>query len=248
MTNNSRKLSQRLAALVSVSFMALTTQALAQDNTLAIEKGSIVEVVFVDLAHGEEDRFFNDYFAKVEPILADHGGRVVARFDTFDTVEGEITPQHVLLLNWPSVEAFDTAIKDKRAEPLLPLRQQTLRNLHVGLFTVEEDVSVSLKEGVVYEFFAGNPAVPEAPEMLGQFFNSVIPTALEYGRGGLLDLKPVDYAGDNYDRMIAGVATWPSAADFYRFTNTDVFRDGVEKFRNPALAEQEIINTYYFAE
>lgn len=68
---------------------------------------------------------------------------------------------------------------------------------------------------------------------------------MEYGRGQFFNFSPIAVEGASYNRGIAGVATWSSAADFYQFTNTTVFRDGIEKYRNPALAELEIINTHY---
>lgn len=237
----------RMAPVVAI-LLLLTGVAAAADKTITLSKDSVIEIVFVDLKDAQKDVFFNDYLSKVEPIIESHGGKVKAKFETFDVVEGDITPQYVLLLEWPSVDAFDDAVKDGRAARYLPLREQSTRALHLGLFTIQEDASFTLQEGVVYEFFAGNPASPKAPEMLGQFFQKVIPTAMEYGRGTLLELKPVNYAGDNYDRMIAGVATWPSATHFYQFTNTTVFREGVREFRDPALTEQEIINTYFVSE
>lgn len=237
-----------LAAVCAFFSIAATGSVAAGENfTVTLKKESVIEIAFVDIKHGQKDTFLNEYLANIEPIINDHGGRLVARFETFDVIEGQITPQYVLLLDWPSVGAFDAATKDQRLEKYLPFREQSLRALHFGLFSIEKDVSITLKKGIVYEFFAGNPGTPKAPELLGQFFQKVIPTAMQYGRGTLLELGPVSYEGDNYNRLIAGVATWPSAAHFFQFTNTSVFREGVEEFRNPALAEQEIINTYYIS-
>lgn len=215
----------------------------AADTVVDFSAGEVIEIVYVDIKHGQQDTFFVDYFPNVEPLFADHGGRVVAQFETFDVVEGDITPQHVLLLQWPSAAAFDAALKDDRAAPFVPTRSEALRDLHFGLFTVDQDTTVTFRDDVVYEFFAAIPGNPDAPAMLGRFFQNVIPTAMGYGRATELSLQPVAFDGDNYDRPIAGLASWPSAAHFYRFTNTTVFRDNVRDLRDPALAQMEIINT-----
>ena len=39
---------------------------------------------------------------------------MVAKFSIFDVVEGDITPQFVLLSVWPSVEALENSVNDPR--------------------------------------------------------------------------------------------------------------------------------------
>jgi len=218
--------------------------AIAQERSVTLSAGSVIEVAYFDVKHDQKRGFFDSYLSDTKS----RGGNFVARFETFDVIAGDITPQYVMLVEWPSVASFDDALSERRNASDFAAQGQSLRRLDFGLFSIAEDVSITLQEGVVYEFFAGNMASSDAPALLGQFFQTVMPTALQYGRGSLLDMAPVDYDGDNYDRAFAGVATWPSAAQFYQFTNTTLFRDGTREFVAGALSDQEIIATFYVAQ
>ena len=239
----SRKM--RAAILTSAFVATATNTAHAVDVTVNLSSNHILEVVFVDLKHGEKDGFLAHDLPQAEKLANKHGGELSAKFVTIDVNEGKNTPQFVLILEWPSIKAADAFSKDAHNDVLNRESNASLRDLYRGLFTIENDVTFTPQRETVYEFFSSNPASSATPDLLGQFFQSVIPIALEYGREDILNLKLVDYKGDNYNRLIFGVAKWPSAEDFYQFTNTTVFREGVVKYRDPAFANLELINTQF---
>ena len=238
-----------LAALLATGVACTSTgTAIAQEEngkTVSLSSDELVAIAYIDSKHDSRDVFFDEYFPKVLPAIEDAGGKVLAKFETIDVEEGDLTPQYVLLLQYPSVEAFQQAATDPRAVQNLSIRENALRDFRIGFFNIPEDVTLTFEDDVVYEFFAGTPAGPETPQKLQSFFQNVIPTALEYGRADALQLAPVQFDRNSYFRPIAGLATWPTAAHFEQFTNTDVFRTNVENLRNPAFGELELINTYF---
>ena len=235
----------RAAIISSLLVAGSANSALAENVTVTLSSNHVLEVVFVDLKHGEKDMFLSTDLPRAEALIGRHGGQLSAKFITIDVNEGRNTPQYVLILEWPTAHAAEAFSKDRHNDVFDTQSNASLRALYRGLFTIESDVSFTPEKETVYEFFSSNPASAETPTLLGRFFQSVIPVALDYGREDLLNLKLVDHAGDNYDRQIFGVAKWPSAADFYQFTNTTIFREGVVSYRDPAFANLELINTQF---
>ena len=233
------------ALAASVSALALTSAAAAESRTETLSSNSIISVALVDAKHEHRDVFLGELFPSVLPAIEEVGGRLVATFETIDVEEGNYTPQHIMLLEWPSMDAFEKAANDPRNLAVLDRRAEVMRDFTLGFFTIPEDVTLTLEDDVVYEFFAGIPAGPETPNQLQTFFQNVIPTALEYGRADAMLMQPVESERNGYFRPIAGLATWPSAAHFEQFTETTVFRENIEAYRNPAFAELELINTYF---
>ena len=238
------KLTQ-IALAASVSTTALASAAFAETRTETLSSNSLITIALVDAHHEHRNVFMDELFTSVLPAIEEVGGRLVATFETFDVEEGDYTPQHIMLLEWPSVEAFENAANDPRNLAVLDRRAEAMRDFTIGFFTIPEDVTLTLEDGVVYEFFAGIPAGPDTPTQLQTFFQNVIPTALEYGRADAMLMQPVENERNGYFRPIAGLATWPSAAHFEQFTETTVFRENIEAYRNPAFAELELINTYF---
>lgn len=238
------KLTQ-IALAASVSTAALASAAFAEGRTETLSSNSLITIALVDAHHEHRNVFMDELFPSVLPAIEEVGGRLVATFETIDVEEGDYTPQHIMLLEWPSVEAFEAAANDPRNLAVLDRRAEAMRDFTIGFFTIPEDVTLTLEDDVVYEFFAGIPAGPDTPNQLQTFFQNVIPTALEYGRADAMLMQPVENERNGYFRPIAGLATWPSAAHFEQFTETTVFRENIEAYRNPAFAELELINTYF---
>ena len=234
-----------LAVSAVMAVAAFSQPTYAKDRIETLSKNSVISIALIDAHHETRDVFTKELFPKVLPAIEEAGGRLVAKFETIDVEEGNITPQHVFLLEWPSLEAFSKAANDQRNLDVLDRRAQVLRNFHIGFFKIKDDVKLELKKDVVYEWFAGNPAGPQTPNQLQTFFQNVIPTALEYGRQDQLIMQPVEFESNSYSRLIAGMATWPTAAHFEQFTNTTVFRENVKEYRDPAFANLELINTYF---
>ena len=224
---------------LSLAFGALATSALAEGPMVELNQGETISLHFIDASHSQRGEFVNTVLPSAMDDIMAAGGRMVAKFETIDVEEGDVTPQHVVLMAWADDDGFNAAM-DEIAPAAADLRAHT-----VGLFTVAQPVSFVLKDDVVYEWFAGNPAGPDTPNQLQTFFQNVIPTAMEYGRADAMLMQPVPSDHVNYPRMIAGMATWPTAASFEGFTNTDVFRTNIVEYRDPAFATLELINTYW---
>ncbi len=224
---------------LSLALGVLATSALAEGPMVELSQGETISLHFVDAPHSKRGAFVNTVLPSAMDDIMTAGGRLVAKFETIDVEEGDITPQHVVLMAWSDVDGFNAAM-DVIAPAATDLRAHT-----VGLFSVAQPVSFELKDDVVYEWFAGNPAGPDTPNQLQTFFQNVIPTAMEYGRADAMLMQPVASGHVNYPRMIAGMATWPTAASFEGFTNTDVFRTNIVELRDPAFATLELINTYW---
>ncbi len=235
----------KVPLVVVGALAAVSGTVFAAEKEVTLPKTSVYGVAYIDAKHQHRDVFFNDYFPAVLPAMEAAGAKVLAKFETIDVEEGDLTPQHVLLVEWPSTDAFVASTKDKRVKKKIALREKALRDFRIGFFQIPETVTVTFTKDVVYEWFAGTPSSAETPKQLQTFFQNVIPTALQYGRADALQLMPVEHEKNTYFRQIAGLATWPTAAHFEQFTNTDVFRENIEKYRNPAFAKLELINTYF---
>ena len=227
------------------ALMLVATPTLANAKTVRISKDSVLGVAYIDAKHESRDVFFKEYFPKVLPAMEKAGAKVLGKFETIDVEEGDLTPQYILLIEWPSMAAFEKSTKDLSAKKHLPLREKAMRDFRIRFFNVAQDVEVTFQKDVVYEWFGGTPASPETPKLLEIFFGNVIPTALEYGRADTLQLQPVQHELNKHFLPIAGLATWPTAAHFEKFTNTDVFRENIKKYRDPAFSNLELINTYF---
>ena len=225
-----------------VAALTFTLPAMADDvRTETLSSGSILSILMVDPHHEHRNAFRTDVLPVAMPAITSAGGRLVATFETIDVEEGSLTPRHVYLMEWPSIAALESASAYLSDASVI----EANRNITQGIFSITEDVSLSLQDGVVYEFFGGLPAGPDTPTQLQTFFQNVIPTALEYGRADALVMQPVEHADNSYFRPIAGLATWPSAAAFEQFTTTTVFLENVEAYRDPAFADLDLINTYF---
>lgn len=231
------KLSTILVA--STAMLGAYTSTAFAGEMVTMDKGATVSIHFIDAPHSMRGDFVNNKLPALLPAVQDAGGSLVGKFETIDVEEGEITPQHVVVMQWPNVDALETVLKGAMKDA------SAFRAHNVGVFTMAQDVSFELKENVVYEWFGGNPSGPETPQKLQTFFQNVIPTAMEYGRADAMIMQPVESSVSDYSRMIAGMATWPTAASFEQFTNTDVFRTNIKEYRNPAFSTLELINTYY---
>lgn len=226
-------------ALSSAIAALLTSPVLAESKTVEFSKGDVISLHFIDETHQARGHFIKEKLPELSPTVEQSGGKVVAKFETIDVEEGDITPQYVVLMAWPDKSKFESAFTKET------IAQDGLRAHNIGLFSLAQDTAFKLTDKVVYEWFGGNPSGAETPKQLQTFFQNVIPTAMEYGRSDALMMQPLDSGMSDYKRLIAGMATWPTAASFEQFTNTDVFRSNIQAYRNPAFSNLELINTYW---
>ena len=109
------KLTQ-IALAASVSTAALASAAFAESRTETLSSNSLITIALVDAHHEHRNVFMDELFPSVLPAIEEVGGRLVATFETIDVEEGDYTPQHIMLLEWPSVEAFESC-RERSAQP-----------------------------------------------------------------------------------------------------------------------------------
>ena len=70
-------------------------------------------------------RGFMPYVAQIPAFIAKHGGRYVVQGAKPESVEGDWTPQRMVILEFPSREAAQAFLDDPEAQPLFALRHDT---------------------------------------------------------------------------------------------------------------------------
>jgi uncharacterized protein (DUF1330 family) len=70
---------------------------------------------------------FAKYREKVPATIAQYGGRYLARGGTAMAAEGSMTPQRVVLLEFPNLAAARTWLESPEYKPLAELRQRTAK-------------------------------------------------------------------------------------------------------------------------
>ena len=228
--------------LTALPALALSAGAALADFT--VPQGHVLQLLFLDLKHGQHTAYFEDYATPLAAVVADHGGNWRAVFDVFDAPEGGLLPDYVSMIDWPSTAAFEAFLADPRVQDKAAIRDAAVAEMAFGLFDVKAPITIdTTTNGRVYEFFGGNMASAQSPQLLGEFFQHVIPTALTYGRETLAELPAAAFDGDTFERHATGIAGWPSAAEFHRFVTTEVFLTGIKELRDPAFDDLYLINT-----
>jgi uncharacterized protein (DUF1330 family) len=76
-----------------------------------------------------ENDLYRRYSRRSPEAVAKHGGRVVALGQLDDDLAGDAEPRSVMILvEWPSREAFQAFLDDPELEDLHPLREEGTRN------------------------------------------------------------------------------------------------------------------------
>jgi uncharacterized protein (DUF1330 family) len=77
---------------------------------------------------------YEEYRGKVPAIIVAHGGRYLARGGQVERLEGEINPQRVVILEFPSLARLKAFYESPEYRPLIAIRQRAARS---NLFAVE---------------------------------------------------------------------------------------------------------------
>ena len=67
----------------------------------------------------------DDYVAKALPTLPKHGGKILAFSEAPDAIEGSVPSPRVVLLEFPSREAFRAWYDSPEYQAVLPLRLES---------------------------------------------------------------------------------------------------------------------------
>jgi len=68
---------------------------------------------------------FMPYVAEIPALITRHGGRYIVRGDPPTVIEGDWTPERMVILEFPSREAAQAFLADPDAQPLFQLRNRT---------------------------------------------------------------------------------------------------------------------------
>ena len=90
--------------------------------------------VIVDVeVHDPEE--YQEYSKQVPATVAQYGGRFVVRGGAYETREGEWSPQRIVVLEFPSLEAARSWYDSPDYQAILPIRQA---NSHCNFLTIVE--------------------------------------------------------------------------------------------------------------
>ena len=71
----------------------------------------------------KSEAWIPDYLAAVTPLIQKHGGKYLARTSSHERLEGATTsPALIVILEWPSREAFQGFYRDPAYQPFLQAR------------------------------------------------------------------------------------------------------------------------------
>lgn len=236
------------ASLAAVFLFISILPAGAEDRAVVFSRDKVIEVVLLSVADGKGDQLREDYYARALPIATGYGGQLLATFEVYDVILGDLHPSLMLFFAWPDMEARRRAESDPRLVKLARVRDGALRWSRRGFFSLAESVSVEFHRSKIYELVGMSMKPGHDPEMMQKFIQAVRPTAAAYGRNQLLELKPLPEDAGDYRPHVAGLVEWPSAEAFYAFTHLDMYQDGVRAYRDQAVARIEMINGSYTAD
>ena len=72
----------------------------------------------------QDQALYEEYKAKVPPLIRKHGGEYVVRGGRLAIVEGDWKPSRVVVLRFPDMAAAQALYNDPEHEPLKVLRQR----------------------------------------------------------------------------------------------------------------------------
>jgi len=151
-----------------------------KEANILFKSGKVIEIAYASIAGGKEAQLNEEYFAKIIPIAAEYGGKMLGSLGVTAVTDGEMYPQMIAIFEWPEIAARDRLLADKRAKKLFPIRDEALTFLKLAYFTVDEDVTVTFREDKTYEFFNAW-LTPEAETALPEYFKQSDAPKKKYG-------------------------------------------------------------------
>jgi uncharacterized protein (DUF1330 family) len=79
---------------------------------------------------------FEEYRAKVGPIIAKHGGRYITRPGSHVILEKETAvwqPERVVIIEFPDMAALNAWYRSPEYQPLIPLRRTAAKDMLITL-------------------------------------------------------------------------------------------------------------------
>jgi len=222
----------RLAAAASAAVVALslvTTPLLAQprEASVLLKADTVIEISYASVEGGKEMQLMGDYLPKIMPIVASYGGIMLGNFQVTAVTGGEITPQMVVIFEWPSLEAREKMHADEAAKKLFPLREDAMTFFKQAFYKVDEDTTLTLHEDKTYEFFTAWLTFAAKASLPAYFKLSETPKQ-KYGPPKFVAmLKPLeDGPKGSYvlNPNMAGIVEWNNTAAYYGLTSDPAFK------------------------
>ena len=192
-------------------------KAHVKEANIVFKKGKVIEIAYASVLGGKEAQLNQEYFAKILPLAAEYGGKMLGSLQVTAVVDGEMSPQMIAIFEWPEIAARDKLLADERAQKLFPIRDEALTFIKLAYFTVEEDVTVKFREDKTYEFFNAW-LTPEAETALPEYFKQSDAPKKKYGPPVFVaSLKPVELPAADYlvQPHMTGIVEWSSTNAYY---------------------------------
>jgi uncharacterized protein (DUF1330 family) len=71
---------------------------------------------------------YEEYRRRVPAIITAYGGRYLARGGTVERLEGDTTPQRVVVVEFPSLKSLKAFYESPEYRPIIAIRQRTSRS------------------------------------------------------------------------------------------------------------------------
>ena len=194
------------------------TETMVKSADITFKAGKVIEIAYVTLEGGKEEKLGKDYFSKILPLAAKYGGKMLGSLQVTAVVDGEVAPQMIAIFEWPTIEARDQLLADREAQKLFPIRDAILTSIKLAYYTVEKDVTVTFREDKTYEFFNAW-LTPEAGKLLPEYFKKSDAPKKKYGPITFVaSLKPIPgLSAADYllQPQMAGIVEWNNTNAYY---------------------------------
>ncbi|PCJ82564.1 MAG: hypothetical protein COA49_00420 [Bacteroidetes bacterium] len=185
---------------------------------ITFKSGKIIEIAYATVEGGKEAKLGQEYFAKILPIAAKYGGKMLGSLRVTAVVDGAVAPQMIAIFEWPTIAARDALLADKEAQKLFPIRDAILTSIKLAYYTVEKDVTVTFRADKTYEFFNAW-LTPQADTLLPEYFEKSAKPKEKYGPITFVaSLKPVKgLAAADYllQPHMSGIVEWNNTTAYY---------------------------------
>ncbi len=218
------KLPLRRLAVVAGTLAAILTMVMTplhaenRKASIMLKAGTVIEISYASVEGGKEKQLMVDYLPKIKPIVANYGGKMLGNFRVTAVTGGEITPQMVVLFEWPSLKARDQMHADKAAKKLFPLRDDAMTFFKQAFYAVDKDTQLILHEDKTYEFFNAWTTLVAKVSLPAYFALSEAPKQ-KYGPPKFIaSLRPLENAPKGSYVLapdMAGIVEWNNTAAYF---------------------------------
>lgn len=214
-----------IAILLTMALPPLHAET--RNGSIMLEAGTVIEITYASVEGGKEKQLMKDYLPKIMPIVANYGGKMLGSFNVTAVTGGEITPQMVVLFEWPNLKARDQMHADSAAKKLFPLREDAMTFFKQAFYTVDKDTQLTLHEDKTYEFFNAWTTFAAKVSLPAYFKLSDAPKQ-KYGPPKFIaTLKPLENAPNGGYALapdMAGIVEWNNTAAYYGLVSDPSFK------------------------